>query len=128
MTNLKATIEEREFLRPIKNPEASSGFKSRGQDRLGRFKKPINSTSLECSHLLRAPAVETASGYPTLDYRMWLEAGRRLPPNYQRPDDNYNGSIWRNFRRSYGLHSADDVKSVDRKVRVICRLSPGITK
>lgn len=123
MNNPKTTIEEREFFQPVKAGEAQSGFKSRGQNRLGHFRKPVTSTSLECSHLLRARPVETAAGYPTLDYRMWLEAGRRLPPNFQRPDDNYNGNIWRNFRRSYGLHSAEDVKTVDRKVSLCILMS-----
>ena len=111
---IHASIKEREFVPKSAEVKSTSGFTANPSNWMGRsFRKPTTATTLECSHILRSSLIETASGFPALEYRLWQEAGKQPPPLPHRPDDNYNSNVWRNFRKAFGV-GTDLEKSTPR--------------
>ena len=107
------TLEERENLmkpKDVKEP----GFIPRPIQKLAVRKPPKTTLNIECNHYLRSTTSEFTHGHPTIEYQLWLEAGKHGPPFPQRPDENFNSNVWRNFRRQYGFHpNADGGKISD---------------
>ncbi|XP_053385142.1 testis-expressed protein 52-like [Mercenaria mercenaria] len=98
------TLEERENLmkpKEVRHP----GFHPKPIQRLAVRKPPRTMLNIECNHYLRSSTEEFAHGHPTMEYKLWLEAGKHGAPFPQRPDDNFNSNVWRNFRRQYGFHT-----------------------
>ncbi|XP_046337545.2 testis-expressed protein 52-like [Haliotis rufescens] len=96
------TLQERERLMNTLSPHYS-GFTPRPVEQLSRQRKPQSSLDIECHHFLRTKSKHFTHGNPTLEYRLWLEAGKHQPPFPERPDSSYNSNVWRNFRRHYGF-------------------------
>ncbi|KAJ8311147.1 hypothetical protein KUTeg_011300, partial [Tegillarca granosa] len=114
------TIEERELLMKNVDPKYT-GFTPRPVEKLTRRKKPRTMLNIECNHFLRTDTDGFVHGNPTLEYKLWKEAGKHDPPYPNVPDQNYNSNIWRNFRRHYGFST----KAEGRKISdVIASMYP----
>ncbi|WAR02938.1 TEX52-like protein [Mya arenaria] len=106
------TIEERENLmkpQDVHHP----GFHPRPIQRLAVRKPPKTMLNIECNHYLRSNTETFAHGHPTVEYKLWLEAGKHDAPFPQRPDESFNANVWRNFRRQYGFHTSAGGKMSD---------------
>lgn len=69
------TIEERENLLPsVKAFE--TGFTPRPVARQASGRRPRSLIDIECQHVLRSSASEVFHGRPSVEYRLWLEAGK----------------------------------------------------
>ncbi|KAL4225402.1 hypothetical protein ACF0H5_016092 [Mactra antiquata] len=102
ITATMPTLEERETLmkpQDVRQP----GFHPRPIQRLAVRRPPKTMLNIECNHYLRSTMDEFAHGEPTMQYKLWLEAGKHDAPFPQRPDDSFNSNVWRNFRRQYGF-------------------------
>ena len=114
------SLEERENLMVDRTPHYS-GFTPRSIQRLTQRHRPHTMTDIECCHFLRTPTREFTHQHPSVEHRLWVEAGKPATPFPARPDTSYNSNIWRNFRREYGL----SFKANDRKVsEVIASMYP----
>ena len=98
------TLEEREKLMNDASPHLS-GFTPRPVEQLANRRRPQNMLDLECRHFLRSSSDTFTHRHPTVQYKLWLEAGKHKPPFPARPDTNYNSNVWRNFRRHYGFET-----------------------
>lgn len=96
------TLEERENLMSDSSPH-KSGFTPRPIQKLTTRRRPHTMLDIECRHFLRTPAEGFVSQHPTVEYQLWVEAGKHEPPFPARPDASYNSNVWRNFRRNYGF-------------------------
>lgn len=101
------TLEEREKLMSDASPHMS-GFTPRPVEQLAKQRRPHEMIDIECRHFLRSSPETTAHQHPTVQYQLWLEAGKHKPPFPARPDPNYNSNVWRNFRRQYGFQTTAD--------------------
>jgi len=91
-----------------------SGFTPRPIERLTIRSRPHTITDIECCHFLRTPSREFTNQHPTVEQRLWTEAGKYEAPFPARPDTSYNSNIWRNFRKQFGLNfSAEGRKVTD---------------
>lgn len=107
------TLEERENLLKAKDVW-HPGFLPRPIQKLAVMKSPKTMLNIECNRFLRLSTEEFAHGNSTVEYKLWLEAGKHGEPFPQRPDESFNANIWRNFRRQYDIHtSADGSKMSD---------------
>lgn len=97
---MAATIKEREFLIPEKQPKMS-GFTPRRIEKMTSQRLPRNLVNIECNHLLRTSREEATHGHQSLEYQLWLEAGKHNPPFPKQPDNNYSANVWRNFRTNF---------------------------
>lgn len=105
------TLEERENL--MKPMEVSHlGFHPRPVQNLAVRKPPKTMLNIECNHFLRTNTEEFTHGHPTVEYKLWLEAGKHDPPFPQKPDENFNSNVWRNFRRQYGFNTTADGRKI----------------
>lgn len=84
------------------------GFHPRPIQRLALRRAPKTMLNIECNHYLRSSMEEFAHGHPTIEYKLWMEAGKHGAPFPQRPDENFNSNVWRNFRREYGFHTISE--------------------
>ena len=89
-----------------------TGFTPRRIERLAVTKKPTTSLDVERRSILRGSQAESVHSNDLISYRLWLEAGKHEPPFPERPDDNYNSNVWRNFSKRYGFNAAADDRSV----------------
>ncbi|ESO82384.1 hypothetical protein LOTGIDRAFT_86394, partial [Lottia gigantea] len=107
------TIEERErLMKPVKT--TYTGFTPRSVQKLATRKKPTTVLDFECNHFLRTNPEAFTNGQPSVEHRLWLEAGKCAPPYPSRPDASYNSNVWRNFRKQFGFHtSAEGRKTSD---------------
>ena len=107
------TIEEREKLIGDASPHMS-GFTPRPVQQLASRRRPHSMLDIECHHFLRSSPEGFTHQHPTVQYQLWLEAGKHKPPFPDRPDPSYNSNVWRNFRRHYGFKtSAEGRKMTD---------------
>jgi len=107
------TLEERENLMKPKDIH-HSGFHPKPIQRLAVRRAPKTMLNIECNHYLRSNTETFAHGHPTIEYKLWQEAGKHDAPFPQRPDESFNSNVWRNFRRQYGFHThADSGKMSD---------------
>ncbi|KAH3886024.1 testis-expressed protein 52-like [Dreissena polymorpha] len=104
LTESMPTIEERENLMKPKNVR-QPGFIPRPIQKLAVRKPPKTMLNIECNHYLRSNTESFAHGHPTIEYKLWLEAGKHDAPFPQRPDESFNSNVWRNFRRQYGFQT-----------------------
>ncbi|KAK7099059.1 testis-expressed protein 52-like [Littorina saxatilis] len=101
------TVEERDFLMNDASPHMS-GFTPRQAEQLATRRRPNEMLDIECRHFLRSSSDTFTHQHPTVEYRLWLEAGKHKPPFPVRPDPSYNSNVWRNFRRHYGFKTTAD--------------------
>ena len=110
---MRLSIKERENLMVPDLPHRS-GFTPRPIERLTIRSRPHTITDIECCHFLRTPSREFTNQHPTVEQRLWTEAGKYEAPFPARPDTSYNSNIWRNFRKQFGLNfSAEGRKVTD---------------
>jgi hypothetical protein len=50
--------------------------------------------------------------HPTVEYQLWVEAGKHKPPFPTKPDANYNSNVWRNFRRNFGFQTTAEGRKI----------------
>lgn len=77
-----STIEERENLLPSVRAH-ETGFTPRSVVRQASCRRPRSLIDIECQHVLRSSASETFHGRSSVEYRLWLEAGKvrvKTPP------------------------------------------------
>lgn len=96
------TLKERENLLVEKTPHFT-GFKPRPVEKLALKRIPKSTLSIECNHFLRNSTDHFAHGQAQLPYQLWLEAGKHPAPYPDKPDEQYNSNVWRNFRQAYGI-------------------------
>lgn len=105
------TIEEREnLMTPVDAKHL--GFHPRPVQNLVVRRAPKTMLNIECNHFLRTNTEEFTHGHPTMEYKLWLEAGKHDAPFPQRPDENFNSNVWRNFRRQYGFNATADGRKI----------------
>lgn len=97
-----STIKERENLMDEVRPKMS-GFTPRRLEKLTRQPLPRTMVNMECNHLLRTSREESAHGHQSLEFQLWLEAGKHNPPFPQLADENYNANVWRNFKGNFSF-------------------------
>ncbi|XP_041365364.1 testis-expressed protein 52-like [Gigantopelta aegis] len=102
LTARMPTRHEREMLMGNLTPHYT-GFTPRPIEQLSRRKKPTSSLDIELQHRLRIDMDECTHRNPSIQYRLWLEAGKHSPPFPEKPDPCYNSNVWRNFRRQFGF-------------------------
>ncbi|XP_005091514.1 testis-expressed protein 52 [Aplysia californica] len=107
----KLSLEERENLMVPQLPHRS-GFTPRPVERLTSRSRPHTMVDIECCHFLRTPSREFTVQQPTVEHRLWVEAGKHDAPFPTRPDTSYNSNIWRNFRKQFGLNFSPEGKKV----------------
>lgn len=117
-----SSLEEREFIQKIPQPK-NTGFTPRPIEKLAAKKTPRNAVNLECSHVLRTPQEETATGYPSLEYQLWVEAGKINPAFPKVPDESYNSNIWRNFKRNCGFHLDTKGRNISELIAAVYPLN-----
>ena len=105
------TIEERENLM-IPVDANHLGFHPRPVQKLAVQKPPKTMLNIECNHFLRTNTEEFTHGHATMEYKLWLEAGKHDAPFPQKPDENFNSNVWRNFRRQYGFNATADGRKI----------------
>ncbi|KAL8603790.1 hypothetical protein ACOMHN_058525 [Nucella lapillus] len=105
------TLEEREKLLRGPRPHMS-GFTPRPVEQLARRRRPHETLDIECRHFLRGSSESCTHQHPTVEYQLWLEAGKHSPPFPARPDPNYNSNVWRNFRRHYGFKTSAEGRKI----------------
>ncbi|KAK7486671.1 hypothetical protein BaRGS_00022072 [Batillaria attramentaria] len=105
------TLHEREWLMQDVHPH-KSGFTPRPIEKLATKRKPHNTVDIECSHFLRCNRKSVVHQHPTVEFQLWQEAGKHDPPFPKRPDPSYNSNVWRNFRRSYGIHATAEGRKI----------------
>jgi len=98
-----STIKDRENLIEEKLPRLS-GFAPRRLRKLTEQPLPRTTVNIECNHKLRTSRAESTHGHKSLEYQLWLEAGKHDPLQPNLPDASYNSNVWRNFRSNYGYH------------------------
>ena len=96
------TIKEREHLIDEVRPKMS-GFTPRRLEKLTRQSLPRTMVNIECNHLLRTSRDESTHGHQSLEYQLWLEAGKHNPPFPKLADENYNSNVWRNFKGNFSF-------------------------
>ena len=89
-----------------------SGFTPRPVEKLTRRKRPHNTLDIECRHFLRNTSETCAHQHPTVEYQLWLEAGKHRAPFPDRPDPSYNSNVWRNFRQHYGFQTTVEGRKI----------------
>ena len=105
------TLEEREnLMTPVEAKQ--TGFQPRPVQNLAVRKVPRTMLNIECNHFLRTKTKEFTHGHPTIEYKLWLEAGKHDAPFPQRPDESFNSNVWRNFRRQYGFSTTADGRKI----------------
>lgn len=97
-----ATIKERENLIEDFYPK-KSGFTPRRLEKLTQTSLPKTMVNLECNHLLRTSRAESTHGHQSLEFQLWLEAGKHDPPFPKLADASYNSNVWRNFKGNYSF-------------------------
>ncbi|XP_074660139.1 testis-expressed protein 52-like isoform X2 [Tubulanus polymorphus] len=105
------SLEERENLMKEVTPKYS-GFTPRPVEKLAVTRRPKSMLNIECNHVLRTDRADSVHLNPSLQYKLWLEAGKHSAPHPSRPDDSYNSNIWRNFRKNYGFDSGSDGRNI----------------
>jgi hypothetical protein len=80
------TVEERESLLPSMKAH-ETGFTPRSVARQASHRLPRSLTDIEYRHVLRSSASESFHGRPSVEYRLWLEAGKL---NVKPPPENPN--------------------------------------
>lgn len=105
------TLKDRDSLINEIQPRRS-GFTPRRIEKLTKQALPRSMVNIECNHLLRTSREESAHGHQSLEYQLWLEAGRRTPPNPNPPDENYNSNVWRNFKGNFSFYVGSKGRSV----------------
>jgi len=108
---MKLSLQERENLMIPSKPHRS-GFTPRPLQKLTTRNRPHTITDIECSHFLRTPSRDFTHQHPTVEQRLWVEAGKHDAPFPARPDTSYNSNIWRNFRKQFGLNFSAEGKKV----------------
>ncbi len=119
---MQGTITDREDL-ILQNDPKKTGFTPRPIEKYTRKRRPRNLLDVECNHLLRSTTEEFATGYPSLTYRMWLEAGKHQPPIPDKPDPNYNSNVWRNFRENYGFYTTTEGQKISEMIATMYPLN-----
>ncbi|KAL3841624.1 hypothetical protein ACJMK2_019738 [Sinanodonta woodiana] len=115
MTDIMPTIEEREnLMKPIS--VSQTGFHPRSVQQLAVKRKPTTTLDIECNHFLRTKTDDFAHGHRTLEYQLWLEAGKHEAPFPQRPDESYNSNVWRNFRKQYGFYTTAEGRKISEAI------------
>lgn len=109
--NSRMSLDERENLMTPRLPHRS-GFTPRPIQKLTRRKRSHTITDIECCHFLRTETRDFTHQQPTVEHRLWQEAGKHAAPFPARPDASYNSNIWRNFRKQFGLNFSADGKKV----------------
>lgn len=121
-TETMPTIEEREFL--MKSPSAHySGFTPRPKEKLTRKRPPRTMLNIECQHVARGSVGESMQGHSSMEYRLWLEAGKHPPPYPTRPDPNYNSNVWSNFRQHFGFKTTNEGKKITEMIAAMYPLN-----
>lgn len=115
IVTIMPTIKERETLINELNPRRT-GFTPRPIQKLATQKKPHGMINIECNHFLRTSTDGATHGISPISYRMWQEAGKHEAPFPERPDEQYNSNVWRNFRRSYGFHVSSDGQKISEMI------------
>lgn len=100
------SLDERELLLKEFQPR-KSGFTPRRVERLSHCSPPKSVVNLECNHFLRTSRAESAHGQPSVEYQLWLEAGKHIPPFPKIHDSSYNSNVWRNFKSNFNRNSID---------------------
>ena len=109
------SIEERENLMTGKAVRRS-GFTPRPIQKLATKKKPKSMLNIECSHVLRTSREESTHGHAPITHRMWMECGKHTPPFPDRPDEQYNSNVWRNFRKEYGFYTNTEGQEINEMI------------
>ncbi|KAK6184312.1 hypothetical protein SNE40_002020 [Patella caerulea] len=116
------TIDEREKLIPECQP-CYSGFKPRPVEKLATRKKPISVLDIECRNFLRTSSSDFTNGQPSVEQRLWMEAGKCGPPFPQKPDASYNSNVWRNFRKQFGFNTSADGRKISEVIAAMYPLN-----
>uniref|UniRef100_A0A0B6ZEU2 Uncharacterized protein n=1 Tax=Arion vulgaris TaxID=1028688 RepID=A0A0B6ZEU2_9EUPU len=121
-TEVKMTLAERENLMKSNIPHYS-GFTPQRLQSLTQRRKPLTMADIECHHFLRTSTQEFTHQHPTVEHRLWTEAGKTAVPIPSRPDTSYNSNIWRNFCRQYGLNVSADGRTMTESVAALYPLN-----
>ncbi|XP_013384937.1 testis-expressed protein 52 [Lingula anatina] len=116
------TIKEREFLMPSASPK-HTGFTPRPTEKLANKKMPRSMLNIECNHRLRSSLENSTYGHPSIEYRLFVEAGKHQAPYPERPDPNYNSNVWRNFRLHYGFHTTTEGRKTSEMIAAMYPLN-----
>ncbi|CAL1543415.1 unnamed protein product [Lymnaea stagnalis] len=119
---VKLSIEERERLMADEVPH-HLGFTPRPIQRLSTQARPQSMVDIECRHFLRTQSKDFTREIPTLEYILWVEAGKSPAPVPARPDTSYNSNIWRNFRRQYGLNFSAEGRKISEVIATMYPLN-----
>lgn len=93
-----------------------SGFTPRPIQKLATKRKPKSMLNIECNHFLRTSRDDSTHGHPPMTFRMWRECGKHTPPFPERPDEQYNSNVWRNFRKEYGFYVNTDGQEINEMI------------
>lgn len=116
------SLEEREWLLKERSPYLS-GFTPRPAQKLTTRRRPHSMLDIECQHFLRNSTKEFTSQHPTVEYQVWVEAGKHDPPFPPYPDASYNSNVWRNFRRNYGFQTSAEGRKVTEVIAAMYPLN-----
>ncbi|XP_076471281.1 testis-expressed protein 52-like [Babylonia areolata] len=105
------TLAEREKLMSDASPHMT-GFTPRPIEQLSKRRRPQEMLDIECRHFLRGSTEACSHQHPTVEYQLWLEAGKHEAPFPGRPDPNYNSNVWRNFRRNFGFKTSVEGRKI----------------
>ena len=105
------TLQERDNLIAEMQPK-KSGFTPRRVERLALQSAPKTMVKIDCNHFLRTSREDSAHGYRSQEYQLWLEAGKHTPPYPHMPDENYNANVWRNFKGNFSIHLSSKGRTV----------------
>lgn len=109
------TLEERNNLIADTEPK-KLGFTPRRIERLAHRLPPKTMMSIDCNHFLRTSREDSAHGYRSKEYQLWLEAGKHTPPYPNLPDENYTANVWRNFKGNFSVRLSNKGRSVGESV------------
>ncbi|XP_067937605.1 testis-expressed protein 52-like [Watersipora subatra] len=107
----KRTLQERNNLLADIKP-SRTGFTPRRIEKLTKQSPPKTMINIDCNHFLRTSREDSATGYRSKEYQLWLEAGKHKPPYPELQDENYNANVWRNFKGNFSFHLSSKGRSV----------------
>ncbi|CAG5123261.1 unnamed protein product [Candidula unifasciata] len=116
--NVKLTRAERENLMSEHKPHYT-GFSAQPLQHLTHRRRPRSMLDIECHHFLRTSTDDITNQRPSLEHRLWLQAGTCTVTIPTHQDKNYDSNMWRNFRRSFQINYSAEAGRVTDAVAAL---------